>query len=322
MSTRARRGPLAAATATPARALTLVGAGGVAIAVQAYVNGRLSGQLGSYEVAAAVNNLVGLVALVVYGVAAGSTRRALAHARSGPRPPLWLFAGGALGSLLVIVSAAAAPKVGVALLTVALVCGQTGGGLPVDASGISPAGRQPITAPRLLGVGLAIAAVVITALGSGGHPHAGLLALAVLAGVAGAIQPATNGRLAERFGGEPAAAALVNFAVGFTALALFALAVVGGRTIHWGASEAPDWIGGILGAYFVLVSAAAVSTVGVLRLLLVAVAGQSAGALAIDLVAPVPGETVGVTTVVGLVLTIVAVFVSGRAREQAAEADA
>jgi uncharacterized membrane protein YdcZ (DUF606 family) len=60
-----------------------------------------------------------------------------------------------------------------------------------------------------------------------------------------------------------------------------------------------------------------VRTLGVLRLMLVSVAGQSAGALVIDLLAPVRGESVGVATVVGLVLTVVAVFVSGRARERA-----
>jgi bacterial/archaeal transporter family-2 protein len=309
-------GFLAAATGTPARALTLVGLAGGGIALQAYLNGRLSGTLGSVEVASAANNAVGFVALLALAAASGSLRRAVAVGRSGRRPRAWMLTGGMLGALLVIASTAAAPKVGVALLTVALVCGQTGGSLPVDAFGISPAGHHRLTLPRLLGAGLAVVAVVVSALGAHGDLHVGLLAFALVAGVGGALQQAVNGRLAA-VTGEPGVAALVNFIVGFLAMGLLALAVTWGDTVHWG-GPAWEWLGGLGGASYVLVSAAAVRTLGVLRLMLVSVAGQSAGALIIDLIAPVRGESVAVTTVIGLLLTVVAVFVSGRAREQAA----
>ena len=82
-----------------------------------------------------------------------------------------------------LVSAAAAPEVGVALLTVALVAGSTGGSLPVDAAGLGPAGRRPITAPRVAGVLLAIAATVISALGAPGDLDVLLLTLAFAAGL-------------------------------------------------------------------------------------------------------------------------------------------
>jgi transporter family-2 protein len=42
------------------------------------------------------------------------------------------------------------------------------------------------------------------------------------------------------------------------------------------------------------------------------VAGQMAGALMVDLVAPAPGEAVTVATVVGVALTMAAVVISGR----------
>jgi transporter family-2 protein len=313
--TAARPGLLATATATPARALALAGIGGVAIALQSYLNGQLSGDLRSVEVAAAVNNLVGLLALGVLVVAGGSLRRAIAAWRGGARPRAWMLLGGLLGSVLVASTTAAAPKVGVALLTVAIVSGQTGGSLPVDALGFSPAGRQPVTAPRLLGVGLAIVAVTVSALGARGDLHLALLALLVVAGVAGAIQQAVNGRLAQATG-EPAVAALVNFAVGFVALLVLAVVVAWGDAVHWSA-PLHDWLGGLLGAFFVFVTAAAVRTLGVLRLMLVVVAGQTAGALVIDLLAPVRGEVIGWATLAGLALTLAAVVVSGRARAAA-----
>lgn len=310
---RPARNPLAVATATPARALTLIALAGVGISLQSYLNGRLSGQLGSLELASAVNNAVGWVALLTLGLASGSVRRALARLREGERPRPWMFVGGFCGAFLIAVSTAAAPKVGVALLTVALVCGQTGGSLPVDAAGISPAGRHGVTVPRLLGVGLAIAAVVISALGSGGDLRVGLLVLAVAAGLGVALQQAANGRLAQ-LTGEPGAAALANFTIGFVCLGTLALVVTWGDPIHWGGNFF-TYLGGFLGAFFVLSAAAAVRTLGVLRLMLVSVAGQTAGALVIDLIAPVPGEEVGAATVIGLLLTVIAVFVSGRARE-------
>ena len=95
----------------------------------------------------------------------------------------------------------AAPEVGVALLTVALVCGSTGGSLPVDAAGLGPAGRRPITLPR----------VARRAAGDhrddrerasarAAHPDVLLLSLAVGAGVLMSLQAAANGQLAQRDG--------------------------------------------------------------------------------------------------------------------------
>ena len=74
------------------------------------------------------------------------------------------------------------------------------------------------------------------------------------------------------------------------------------------------YLGGLLGAFVVVVSLTAVQTLGVLRLGLAVVAGQTAGALVIDLVAPAPGEAVTAGTLVGVALTIGAVVVSGRGR--------
>jgi len=72
------------------------------------------------------------------------------------------------------------------------------------------------------------------------------------------------------------------------------------------------YAGGLLGAFVVVVGATAVQTLGVLRLGLAMVAGQMAGALIVDLVAPAPGEPVTAATVVGVALTMVAVAISGR----------
>jgi transporter family-2 protein len=284
---------------------------GSAISLQSYLNGHLGGELGSPEASAAINNLVATALTLIVVLATGAVPRALAHLRALGRPPFWHFLGGYGGAALVLVSAVAAPEVGVALLTVALVCGSTGGSLPVDALGIGPAGKRAVTLPRVAGVLLAITATVISAIGARSHPDVVLLTLAALAGVLLSLQAAANGHLA-RETGEPFFASLVNVFVGLTALGTVAIVAIAASGIDSFPSNPLAYIGGLLGACIVFVTATAVQALGVLRLGLAMVAGQMAGALIVDLVVPARGEEVTVTTVIGVALTMLAVVISGR----------
>ena len=126
-----------------------------------------------------------------------------------------------------------------------------------------------------------------------------------------ALQAAANGQLA-RATGEPWAASLVNVAVGFTVLGLVAVVTLATTALNPMPGNPLLYAGGLLGAFVVVVGATAVQTLGVLRLGLAMVAGQMAGALIVDLVAPAPGEPVTAATVVGVALTMVAVAISGR----------
>ncbi len=297
--------------ATPARAVAVTVLAGAAISLQSYLNGRLGAEVGSATIAAAINNMVAFVATLAIAVAIGALPRARARLRALGRPPVWYFLGGLGGAGLVLVSATAAPEVGVALLTVALVCGSTGGSLPVDAAGLGPAGRRPITAPRVAGVLLAISATALSALGARGDPDLLLLSLALAVGFAMSLQAAANGQLA-RATGEPWAASLVNVAVGFAALGVVAVVTLATSSLDGLPGNPLLYAGGLLGGFVVVVGATAVQTLGVLRLGLAMVAGQMAGALVVDLIAPAPGEAVTVVTVIGVALTMVAVVISGR----------
>jgi transporter family-2 protein len=301
----------AALLATPPRAVAMTILAGAAISLQSYLNGRLGSDLGSPTIAAAINNLVAFVATLAIVLATRALPQARARLRGLGRPRAWHFLGGLGGAALVLVSAVAAPEVGVALLTVALVCGSTGGSLPVDAAGLGPAGRRPITLPRVAGVLLAVGATAISALGARANPNLLLLALALGAGVGMALQAAANGQLASETG-EPFVASLVNVAVGLGALALVAIVTIATTSLEGFPANPLQYVGGLLGAFVVVVGATAVQTLGVLRLGLAMVAGQMAGALAVDLVVPAHGEPVTAATVIGVVLTMVAVVVSGR----------
>jgi transporter family-2 protein len=281
---------------------------GAMLALQSYVNGRFGRSLGSPEVAAAVNNFVGFVALGTVAVAVGAIPRAL---RSFSRVRGWHLLGGFGGAMYVIAGAVGAPRIGVALLSVALVCGQTAGSLVVDSVGLTPAGRQGATAGRVAGVCLTIAAVVASALGARTNLQVGILVFTVVAGVAVAFQQACNGHLA-RNTGEPVFAGAVNFIVGFGALLVVA-AVVNGLSPPHGWSAPPlEYLGGLLGAVIATSMAVIVSRLGVLRLILAMTAGQTVGGLVLDLIAPARGESVTAGTVIGVGLAFLAVIVSGR----------
>ena len=60
---------------------------GAAISLQAYVNGRLGGQIGSAMIAAAINNLVAVVATLAIALARVPSPRERAAAGGGERPP-------------------------------------------------------------------------------------------------------------------------------------------------------------------------------------------------------------------------------------------
>ena len=196
MSVETRQRGVTLLLATPARAVTITVLAGGAISLQSYLNGQLGKDIDSPTIAAAINNAVAFVATIAVVLATRALPRARARLRALGRPPVWHFLGGLGGAALVLVSAVAAPEVGVALLTVALVCGSTGGSLPVDAAGLGPAGRRPITLPRVAGVLLAITATAIGAAGARGHPDVLLLALALGAGLLMSLQSAANGQLA------------------------------------------------------------------------------------------------------------------------------
>ena len=317
MTVQARPRGVARLVASPGRALAFAVLAGGAISVQSYVNGRLGKEAGAPTIAAAINNLTAFVATLAIVLATRAIPRARTRLRALGGVPPWYYLGGFGGAALVLVSTAAAPEVGVALLTVALVCGSTVGSLPVDAAGLGPSGRRPITLPRVAGVLLAVAATVIGARGARGDPDLLLLALALAAGLGLSLQAAANGQLA-RASGEPWAASLVNVAVGLTTLGVVALVTLVTASVDGMPDNPLLYIGGLFGAFVVVIGAAAVQTLGIVRLGLAMVSGQTTGALVVDLIAPAAGEPVTAATVIGVVLTMVAVGVSGRGQPEAA----
>jgi transporter family-2 protein len=290
--------------------LAVVTAGGL-LGVQGRVNGELGTRLHSAVDAALVSFSVGTAILVL--VVLGRDRQGVGRLRRASVRSWW-WLGGLAGAAVVGATADGVPQLGIALVSVCIVSGTAVGALAVDAAGLGPGGRHAVTAMRFAGAALAVAAVTIGAVG-GRHAavRPALVLLLFLAGAASAAQQAANGQV-RRVAASTAVASLVSFTGGTVALLLAAVSAgdLGGR------SWPHEWwlyTGGAMGVVYIALAAASVSRLGVLRLSLATVAGQLAGAVLLDLVWPEPGAALRASTVVGAVLTLVAVAVAGiRAR--------
>jgi transporter family-2 protein len=294
-------------------ALALVVAGGGMTAGQARINAELGARIGSSLLAALVSFASGLVVVVALLLARPAGRRALARRREYGLK-WWQYLGGVGGATFVFVAAYTVPILGVGLMSVAQVTGQIAGALLADRLGLSPSGRQLLSAPRVLGAALGALAVAISAFGrQSGELDLLALLLAVGAGFGLSLQTAVNGRL-NQAAGDPLVATTVNFSVG--TLALLVGTGVAAATVGVHAASLPgDWwlyLGGLAGIVFVTLNVVTVRVLGVLRLGLAAVAGQLAGALLLDAFLP-GGHGVSLPLAAGAVLTLLAFAVAGRA---------
>jgi len=284
--------------------------------VQARMNGELVLVTRNPWQVGLLNLLVALLAASVVIAASPSMRGSWRALRAGLRGGVirpWEVLGGLAGIFFVSTQSGAVPLIGVAVFTVCVVAGQTTSAVVVDRVGLGPAGRQPVTALRLLSVGMAIAAVALAVSDRRGGTEAGVAAavvalLALAAGAASAVQSALNGRVVREVG-QPLVAAWANFTVGAAtgAVGLLLLVLLGG----WPLAALPwdrPWLmlSGLLGLLYITTVAWAVRRLGVLLPALLSVVGLLVGALLVDLVAPTPGTALGWHIVAGVLLALAA----------------
>jgi len=323
--THAQRLPLAAG-------LPMAVAAGLAIPLQGRINGALGARLGDGIAAAVVSFTTGLVLMILVSLVLPRGRAGLAAivpaVRERKFPPYYVLAGG-IGALFVFAQSFTVGLLGVALFTVSTVTGQTVSGLLVDRLGLGPGGKKAVTGIRILGCVLTIAAVAWAvsprfggAPGTGapgtGAPGAGgdaaqlilPLLLPVLAGFLMSFQQAMNGTATMHYG-TPIAATLVNFVAGTCVLWvawLIKVAVAGtGNPLP---GEWWYYLGGPMGCVFIGLGALLVRSLGVLVTGLGMIAGQLLGSLGLDLLVPAPGSIVAVPTVLGTLLTLVAIVIA------------
>jgi bacterial/archaeal transporter family-2 protein len=327
--------------------VTAAFASGGVLACQSRLNGELGRRWEDGTLAALWSfgsglAVLALVVAVVPGVRAG-VRQVLHTVRTPATAPSvvdgstsdggrglrwWQCLGGVCGAFVVVTQSTTVGIVGVAVFTVALVAGLAASSLVVDWLGVGPGGRQYVTANRVLGAVLALGAVVLAVSDEfGALALLALAALPALAGIGTAWQQAVNGRVSvaatrptgsQRVGrGLHGAlvAAFVNFTVGTTALVVAGAVDIAVRGVPDVLPANPLlYIGGLCGVMFVTLAAVVVRITGVLLLGLGSVAGQLIAALLLDALTPTGDVHLGAATIVGTLLTLVAVVVAATPR--------
>jgi transporter family-2 protein len=132
----------------------MVGAG---LTVQVGMNATVRFAIGSPVLAAIVNFVVGLAALILVAVVSGSRWAP----GSTATVPAWAWFGGLLGAVYVASTTVLGPRLGAAALLALTLAGQMLAALIIDHYGIIGFPQSPLTPSRLLGAALLVAGVLL-----------------------------------------------------------------------------------------------------------------------------------------------------------------
>lgn len=131
---------------------------GLLLPIQAGANAQLRGSVGDPIATALVSFLVGTVALAALVVV---LRIPVPIGVAWQRAPWHYWIGGLLGAIYIAGAVVLAPRLGAATLIAAVVAGQMVASVILDHYGWVGFAPHPITFPRLLGILLVIAGVVL-----------------------------------------------------------------------------------------------------------------------------------------------------------------
>ena len=130
-------------------------AGGAMMSFQAPINAALRNHVGVFE-SALISFSVGTLVLILVVLFAG--KGSVSNVRS---VPWWQLLGGLIGAFFVTATLVAAPKIGIARMTVAVLAGNMVAALLIDRFGWMGIASQPIDLPRIAGVFLLIVSVIL-----------------------------------------------------------------------------------------------------------------------------------------------------------------
>ncbi|WJY98001.1 DMT family transporter [Corynebacterium fournieri] len=239
--------------------LVALAVGGL-IPIQTAANSRLRLSLGNKPVVSALISfsVALLVAIVATSVLQGNPVPQFAPGESAP---WWVWLGGAMGVCFVLGNILLFPRLGAVQTVVLPILGQVVMGLVIDYFGLFGAPVLPVTWMRALGAVVVLAGIVLV-LRAGNRPAVegdavGLelwlfRVLGVLVGVGSAVQTAVNGYLGT-IAGSSLHAGEINLAVG-AVLLLVAVLVTSPKQLTRRPTPGPwwMWVGGLVGATFVI----------------------------------------------------------------------
>jgi len=131
--------------------LVLMFCGGIAIAFQPSINGRLAQKIGTFE-SSCISFAVGTLFLVVLVLVAGKgSLKGVAHAS------WWELSGGVLGAFFVTMTIVAIPRIGTTAAMAAVIGAQLTTGVLLDHFGLFGFRTIPLDSKRAIGVALLMA---------------------------------------------------------------------------------------------------------------------------------------------------------------------
>lgn len=137
-------------------------AAGVATAFQPGVNAKFAEHAGHRIHGGVINFAVGFVAMIVVWAVMRINTPEPARLAQGP---WWMWIGGVLGAFFVTTAVFLAPKMGAANYLVALVAGQLVASLLIDQFALVGLPHVAITTPRIIGIVLVIAGMIVVRFG-------------------------------------------------------------------------------------------------------------------------------------------------------------
>lgn len=290
---------------------------GILIAAQSRVNGGLSAALGNSTEAAVYSFgsgflLLNIIALANPKVRQG-VRRIVAGVKSGELPA-WRLSAGIMGGIFVAIQTFTVPIIGVALLSVVMIAGQTLASLIVDRIGITGGGKQPITLRRVLAAAITIFAVLVAVweeIQLANISPAPII-IVFIGGFMIGVQRALNGQIND-VSGQSFSTTWLNFFMGTSTLVILLIINTARGEEIVGLPTSPWWIywGGTIGVLYIASSSVIVAKIGVLSFTLFATGGQLIGSLIFDLIAPPEDVTIGINLVLGILITYIGVLVGG-----------
>ena len=138
-------------------AVVMVALAGGFVGLQAPINARLGRQVGSLQ-AATVSFMVGTIALLAI---AALSSGGLSPISNVGKVPWWALIGGLLVAFYVTVALITVRTLGASALTALVVAGQLSVAVAIDRFGLFGIAKQHIAAPRILGLVLLLAGVVL-----------------------------------------------------------------------------------------------------------------------------------------------------------------
>lgn len=305
---------------------------GIGLPMQTSINSKLRAALGSPFWASLVSFGIGTLFLAVMTMI--DHRLPWVSMNLVAHQPVWLWLGGLFGVIYLTGNIVLFPKLGSVQTVIMPVLGQILAGLLIDNFGLFYSPTSPLTVLRGLGALLVLLGVIVTVAGDAwltrradqasfeesptiATPHQGNLMMwrlfGVLAGMLSATQTAVNGHLGNVLGSK-IQAAYISFLVGTLTLIVIVLILRPPfQTNQFKTEHHPwwIWIGGVLGALFVLGNVYLVPIVGTGLAVIIVLVGLMIGSLLIDQFGWLGSEQhpVSFIQIVGLLVMIAGVTV-------------